>query len=189
MQVSLADKLSAKEAWDSIAAARIDVDRVRRATLQRLRKKWENLSFCPGEQIEDFALCLATLRQQMILHGERNLDEERAVEKLLRATPKKYAQLKIAIKTLLDFQKLTIEVLRRLKTVDDEPAHEPVSVATSSCSWRSSGWRARSRRTRVVRAALLLPVARRVDVRVAGGSRRGKAPREVIARAAGKEER
>ena len=54
------------------------------------------------------------------------------MEKLLRATPKKYAQLKIAIETLLDFQDLTIEeVIRRMKTVDDlddEPAHKPVSV-------------------------------------------------------------
>jgi len=132
MQVSLADKLTAKDASDSIAAARIGVDRVRRATLQRLRKEWENLSFHPGEHIEDFALRLATLKQQMILHGERNMDEERAVEKLLRATPRKYAQLKVAIETLLDFQDLTIEeVIGRLKTVDDlddDPAHEPVSV-------------------------------------------------------------
>ena len=88
MPVSLADKPSAKEAWDSISAARIGVDRVRRATLQRLRKEWENLSFHPGEQIEDYALHLTTLKQQMILHGERNLDEERAVEKLLRASPR-----------------------------------------------------------------------------------------------------
>ena len=51
MQVSLADKPSAKEAWDSVAAARIGVDRVRRATLQRLCKEWENLSFRPGEQM------------------------------------------------------------------------------------------------------------------------------------------
>jgi hypothetical protein len=68
----------------------------------------------------------------MALHGDKNLDEERAVEKLLRAVPKKYAQLKIAIETLLDFQDLTIkEVTRRLKTVDDleeESASEPISV-------------------------------------------------------------
>jgi hypothetical protein len=46
--------------------------------------------------------------------------------------PKKYAQLKITIETLLDFQDLTIEeVTGRLKTVDDleeESASEPVSV-------------------------------------------------------------
>ena len=67
----------------------------------------------------------------MARHGDKDLDEERAVEKL-RAAPKKYAQLMIAIVTLLDFQDLTIEeVARRLKTVDDleeEPLSEPISV-------------------------------------------------------------
>jgi hypothetical protein len=43
--VSLADKLSAKEAWDSIAAASIGVDRVRCATLQRLCKEWKASPF------------------------------------------------------------------------------------------------------------------------------------------------
>ena len=54
------------------------------------------------------------------------------MEKLLHAAPKKYAQLKITIETLLDFQDLTIEeVAGRLKTVDDleeEPPSEPISV-------------------------------------------------------------
>ena len=103
MGAPLADKATAKEAWDSIAAARIDVDRVRRATLQPLRKEWENLAFHPGEQVEDFVLRLSALKQQMVRHGDKDLDEERAVEKLLRAAPKKYAQLKIAIETLIYF--------------------------------------------------------------------------------------
>jgi hypothetical protein len=68
----------------------------------------------------------------MALHSDKDLDEEWAVEKLLHAVPKKYAQLKIAIETLLDFQDLTIEeVIGRLKTVDDleeEFASEPVSI-------------------------------------------------------------
>ena len=85
------NKASAKEAWDSIAAARIGVDRVRRTTLQLLRKEWENLAFRPGEQVEDFALRLSALKQQMARHGNKDLDEEWAVEKLLHAAPKKYA--------------------------------------------------------------------------------------------------
>jgi hypothetical protein len=68
----------------------------------------------------------------MALHSDKDLDEEWAMEKLLRAVPKKYAQLKIAIETLLDFQGLTIEeLIGRLKTVDDleeESAFEPVSI-------------------------------------------------------------
>ena len=83
MGAPLADKASAKEAWDSIATTRIDVDRVRRVMLQRLRKDWENLAFRPSEQIEDFALRLFALKQQMAHHGDTDLTEERAVEKLL----------------------------------------------------------------------------------------------------------
>ena len=118
MQMPLSEKGSAKEAWDSIAAARIGVDRVRRATLQRLRSDWEKLAFRPGEQIEDFTLRLMALKQQLLLHGDNDIDEERAVERLLRDVPPKYAQLRIAIETLLDFQDLTIEeVSGRLKTL------------------------------------------------------------------------
>jgi hypothetical protein len=41
---SLANKATAKLAWDSIATARIGGDRVRRATLQCLQGEWEGLS-------------------------------------------------------------------------------------------------------------------------------------------------
>jgi hypothetical protein len=49
MQFSLSKKQTAKEAWDVIAAARIDSDCARKTTLQALRKEWENLTFKPGE--------------------------------------------------------------------------------------------------------------------------------------------
>jgi hypothetical protein len=61
MQFSLSKKRTAKEAWDAIATARIDSDRTRKTTLQVLRKEWENLAFKPGEDIDDFTLCLNTL--------------------------------------------------------------------------------------------------------------------------------
>jgi len=48
---SLANKATAKLAWESIAMARIAGDRVHRATLQRLRGEWEGLIFKPGEQV------------------------------------------------------------------------------------------------------------------------------------------
>jgi hypothetical protein len=53
-------KQPGKEAWDAIAAARIGSDRTRKTTLQALRKVWENLAFKPGEDVDDFALCLNT---------------------------------------------------------------------------------------------------------------------------------
>jgi hypothetical protein len=60
MQFSLSKKQSAKEAWDTIAVARIDSDRARKTTLQALHKEWENLAFKPGEDVDDFALHLST---------------------------------------------------------------------------------------------------------------------------------
>jgi hypothetical protein len=66
MQFSLSKKRTIKEAWDAIAAARIGSDRVRKTTLQALRKEWENLTFKPGEDVDDFALRLNTLQQKMV---------------------------------------------------------------------------------------------------------------------------
>jgi hypothetical protein len=62
MQFLLSKKRTVKEAWDAIAAARIDSDRAHKTTLQALRKKWENLIFKPGEDVDDFALHLNTLQ-------------------------------------------------------------------------------------------------------------------------------
>jgi hypothetical protein len=63
MQFSLSNKRTAKEAWDAIAAARIGSDRARKSTLQALPKEWEDLAFKPGDDVDDFALCLNTLVQ------------------------------------------------------------------------------------------------------------------------------
>jgi hypothetical protein len=82
MQFSLSKKRTVKEAWDTIAKARIGSVRARKTTLQALRKEWENLAFKPGENIDDFALRLNTLQQKMVQFGDHTYGEERAVEKL-----------------------------------------------------------------------------------------------------------
>jgi hypothetical protein len=61
MHSSLANKRTAKDTWDAIAAARIGSDCARRSTLQKLRQEWENLTFKLGEDVDDFALHLNTL--------------------------------------------------------------------------------------------------------------------------------
>jgi len=75
---------------------------VRRAALQRLRDEWEGLTFCPDEQVEDFAVRLTNLMEQMVCNGDTDLDEGRSVEKFLRCMPKMYEQLVFSIETLLD---------------------------------------------------------------------------------------
>ncbi|CAN6343773.1 unnamed protein product [Urochloa humidicola] len=122
----LATKLTAKDAWDAIAAARIGSEHARRSTLQKLRQDWERLAFQPGEDIDDFALRLSGLMQQLKQCGDEDITEERAVEKFLRAAPKKYKQIALAVETLLDLSELTIEgVAGRLKAVDNHDEEDP----------------------------------------------------------------
>jgi hypothetical protein len=132
MQFSLSKKRTAKEAWDAIAAARIDSDRTHKTTLQALRKEWENLSFKPGEDVNDFALRLNTLQQKMVQFGDDTYDEERAVEKLFRCIPEKYKQIARSIESLLHLSTMSIEkVIGRLKVIDSgepQPLSGPITV-------------------------------------------------------------
>jgi hypothetical protein len=127
MQFSLSKKQTVKEAWDAIAAARIGSDRACKTTLQALRKEWENLTFKPGEDVDDFALRLNTLQQKMMQFGDDTYREERAVEKLFRCIPDKYKQITRSIESLLDLSTMSIEeAIGHLKVVDgDEP--QPLS--------------------------------------------------------------
>jgi hypothetical protein len=79
MQFSFSKKRTAKEAWDTIAAARIGSNCARKTTLQAIRKEWENLAFKPGEDVDDFALRLNTLQQKMVQFSDDTYDEERAI--------------------------------------------------------------------------------------------------------------
>jgi hypothetical protein len=145
MGIPLLDKATAKEAWDAIAAARIGVDRVRRATLQRLRRDWENIGVNPGEQVEEFTLRLSTLHQQLVIHGDKDITEERVVEKFLRTVPAKYAQIVVAIEQFLDFEALTLEVTGRLKAVDnreEQALTEPVAI-NGKLLYTAEQWKAR----------------------------------------------
>ena len=142
---SIANKRTAKLAWDAIALRRVGGDRVRRATLQRLRGEWEGLAFQPGEHVEDFAVRLSSLMEQMKLNGDTDLTEERAVEKLLRCMPKRYRQIVNSIETLLDFDALTIEdVTGRLKSVQDRELADDLESANAGGKllYTAEQWRA-----------------------------------------------
>jgi hypothetical protein len=94
---------------------------------------WENLAFKPGEDVDDFTLCLNTLRQQLAWYGDNDIDEERAVEKFLCVVPKKYSQVAIAIEMLLDFSELSIEeVMGCLKAIDNCEQLPPLGPITIS---------------------------------------------------------
>nr|XP_034584548.1 uncharacterized protein LOC117847440 [Setaria viridis] len=126
MVANLSRKRTTKAAWDDIAAARIDNARTRKSTLQKLRQEWDRLVFKPGEDVDDFALRLSSLIQQLERYDDDEINEEKAVAKFLHVILKKYLQLAISIETLLDLSTLSIEELtRRLKAFDDHEEMTP----------------------------------------------------------------
>ena len=65
-----------------------------------------------GEDVDDFALRLNTLMQQLARYGVNDIVEERAVEKFLRVVPKKYSQVAIAIEEVTGRQQRAATSLR-----------------------------------------------------------------------------
>jgi hypothetical protein len=132
MQFSLSKKQTAKETWDAIATARIGSDRVRKTTLQALRKEWESLTFKSGEDVDDFALRLNTLLQKLVQFSDDTYDEKRVVEKLFCCIPEKYKQIARSIESLLDLSTMSIEeAIGHFKVVDSDepqPLSRPITV-------------------------------------------------------------
>jgi hypothetical protein len=49
--------------------------------VQKLRQEWGCLAFRSGEDVDDFALCLSSLVQQLARHDNSDIDEQKAMEK------------------------------------------------------------------------------------------------------------
>jgi hypothetical protein len=89
--------------------------------------EWKNMTFKPGEDVDDFALRLNTLQQKMVQFGDDTYGEERAVEKLFQCILEKYKQITHSIESLLDLSTMSIkEAIACLNVIDgNEP--QPLS--------------------------------------------------------------
>ncbi|XP_073362880.1 uncharacterized protein [Aegilops tauschii subsp. strangulata] len=128
--LAVGEKETAKEAWDAIATQRLGATRVREANAQKLRRDFEGITFRDGETIDD-----------SIVAGIRALgdtvEESKVVAKFLRVVPPQFAQVAIAIETLLDISTLSLdEVTGRLRVVQDrlDDAHGGNSSQGGGCS-------------------------------------------------------
>jgi hypothetical protein len=124
MIATLAVKPTAKEAWGCIKTMRIGDDRVRKATLQKVRREYELLSFRDGESVEDFAMQLNNLTTQLAMLGDAEPDHK-IIDKYVRIARPRYKQLVISIETLLDSADLSVEeITGRLKAAEDDDVPE-----------------------------------------------------------------
>jgi uncharacterized membrane protein YgcG len=104
---------------------RISDEHVRVASAQKLRREYETLMFCDSEGVEDFAMRLAGIINQLATLGDPEPDDKVVLKYLLIARPR-YKQLVLSIETLLDVSTLTIEeVTGWLKAVEDDGDEPP----------------------------------------------------------------
>jgi hypothetical protein len=76
MITALATKDSALEAWESIKVMRIGDDRIRKASAQKVRREYEVLDFHDGEGVEDFAMRLSGMVNQLTVLGDAEPDDK-----------------------------------------------------------------------------------------------------------------
>ena len=136
---TLATKASAREAWECIKTMRVGNDRIRKASAQKVRSEYESLAFRGDETVEDFALRLTTIVNQLATLGDPE-PADKVVEKYLRVARPRFNQLILSIETLLDISTLSMEeVTGRLKAAEGRADSVRVphgSARRSTCQTR-----------------------------------------------------
>jgi hypothetical protein len=107
---TLAAKDNAKAAWDTLKVLRIGDEWVHEAKAQTHRRDFDRLAFKDGESVEDFALRLSTVVNDLDTLGDP-IGEYKAVKKFLRVVPRKYQQMASSIASLLNLKEMSIEEL------------------------------------------------------------------------------
>jgi hypothetical protein len=126
MVSSIAKKEMAKEAGDAIATMKVGDDRMKKATAQQPRRKFDLVTFDDGETVEDYALRLSGMAAHLATLGEEVKDGE-IVMKMLRSLPPRFKQ--ITIKTLLDVSTMSVANLTgRLKEAEEAFEEVPTSL-------------------------------------------------------------
>ena len=115
----IADKETAKEAWEAIATMRIGDDCVKKTSAQNLLRQFDSTTFKDGESIEDYALRLNSMASTLTTLGDK-VGESQVVEKIIRSVPQRFKQIVVAITTLLDVLTLPVaDLTGRLKAAED----------------------------------------------------------------------
>ena len=116
--LSVAEKKTAKEAWEAIRTMCQGADRVKKAKVQTLKSEFETLRMKESDQLDDFCMKLNGLVTNIRALGE-GISESYVVKRLLRAMPSKYLQIVSTIEQFGDFEKMTVE-----EAVGSLKAHE-----------------------------------------------------------------
>ncbi|XP_074349643.1 uncharacterized protein LOC141689289 [Apium graveolens] len=125
----IAEKETAKEAWDAIKTLCMGTERVKEAKVQTLRAEFESLVMKETEQVDDFCMKLSGIVTHIRVLGE-TMEEVSVVRKILRAVPDKFLQITSNIEQFGDIKEMTVEeVVGRLKAHEETMKSKPENAS------------------------------------------------------------
>lgn len=107
VMMAIADKQTAKEAWDALREMRVGEDRVKKARIQVLKRQLNKLHMEDSETITEFSMKLTTLVAEIRSLGTKVEDSE-VVEKLFSAVPDRFLQIIGTIEQFGDIEKMSV---------------------------------------------------------------------------------
>ncbi|XP_074359819.1 uncharacterized protein LOC141699913 [Apium graveolens] len=140
--LSIAEKETAKEAWEAVKVLCQGAERVKAARIQTLRSEFEAMIMKEGESLDDFCLKLNGLVTNIRTLGDE-MAEAYVVKKVLRAMPHKFLQITSAIEQFGDLEKMSIEeVIGSLKAHEERLRGQPdASGGTNQLLLTEEEWR------------------------------------------------
>ncbi|GJS54680.1 zinc finger, CCHC-type containing protein [Tanacetum coccineum] len=117
--LSLAEKETAKDAWNTLKVMYMGADRVKTAKVQTLKAEFEALSMKETDTVDDFAAKINNIVSNVRALGDK-VEEAYVVKKMLRAVPSKFIQIASTIEQFADLDEMSVEeVVSRLKTHEE----------------------------------------------------------------------
>jgi hypothetical protein len=148
MQAGLAVKETAKEAWEAIHSIRVGANKVKEVNAEKLRREFDDIVFKSGECVEEFAMRISSLANQLRSLGDE-VPDKKVVKKMLQSVPGHLEQVAISMETLLDLDALSIEeAAGHLQAVENrrkKKAASSVSDTGGQLLLTEEQWKARSK--------------------------------------------
>ncbi|XP_074356144.1 uncharacterized protein LOC141695832 [Apium graveolens] len=117
--LTIAEKETAKEAWEAIKTLCMGAERVKEAKVQMLKGEFESLVMKETDQAHDFCMKLSGIVTNIRVLGEA-VEESSMVRKILRGVPDKFLQISSNIEQFGDIKVMTMEeVVGRLKAHEE----------------------------------------------------------------------
>jgi hypothetical protein len=88
---------------------RMGGERIKEATVDKLRHDFSNLQFKASECVKDFVQRATTIANQLQALGDKIIDKE-VIKKILHSVPEHLEQVAISIETLLDLNSMLIKI-------------------------------------------------------------------------------